>query len=140
MTGNTSYDFLLRKMMTLYPTLLQKGLWKSTRSTHHIYMTVKKKDVTSALLLVFYISMFLPWVFITRTVFIYQYFICTKVLILMICRSIQCIGFKHENSVIKLTAVMSTALFVVFFPVLSGVMVSMKYLDEILTMLPNWWF
>ncbi|MBP5553994.1 MAG: glycosyltransferase family 39 protein [Lachnospiraceae bacterium] len=107
---------------------------------HHIYMTVKKKDVTSALLLVFYISMFLPWVFISRTVFIYQYFICTKVLILMICRSIQCMGFKHENSVIKLTAVVSTALFVVFFPVLSGVMVSMKYLDEILTMLPNWWF
>ena len=107
---------------------------------HHIYMSVKKKDVTSAVLVVFYVSMLLPWVFITRTVFIYQYFICTKILILMICRSIRCMGFKRENSVIKLTAGVSVSLFVVFFPLLSGLMVSMKYLDEILTMLPNWWF
>jgi hypothetical protein len=58
----------------------------------------------------------------------------------MICRSIQCIGFKRENSVMKLTAGVSVSLFVVFFPLLSGLMVSMKYLDEILTMLPDWWF
>ena len=107
---------------------------------HHIYMAVKKKDVTSALLVVFYVSMFLPWVFITRTVFIYQYFICTKVLILMICRSIQCIGFKRENAVIKFSAGVSITLFVVFFPILAGLMVSYKFIDEILAFLPTWWF
>ena len=103
-------------------------------------MAVKKKDVASALLITFYMSMLLPWVFITRTVFIYQYFICTKVLILMICRSIQCIVFKKENSVIKFTAGVSTALFVMFFPVLMGAMVKADYIDNILTLLPDWWF
>lgn len=107
---------------------------------HHVYMTVKKKDVTSELLVVFYVSMLLPWVFITRTVFIYQYFICTKVLILMICNSIRCIGFKKENSVIKFTAGVSVALFVIYFPVLAGLMVNMKYIKEILSVLPDWRF
>lgn len=107
---------------------------------HHIYMAIRKKDVTSALLTVMYVCMLLPWVFISRTVFIYQYFICTKVLILMICRSIQCMGFKHENSVIKFTAGVSVALFVMFFPVVSGIMVHKDYIEGILHILPDWWF
>lgn len=107
---------------------------------HHAYLAIRKKDNVSALLLVFYISMLLPWVFITRTVFIYQYFVCTKVLILMICRSIQCIGFKREDSVIKFSAVVSGALFVLFFPVLSGVLFNIDYVDKILTVFPDWWF
>ena len=107
---------------------------------HHIYMTVRKKDITSALLVVFYMSMLLPWVFITRTVFIYQYFICTKILIIMICRSVQCIGFKKETGVLKFVGGLSTALFIAYFPVISGVMVNKDYIDKILTLLPKWWF
>ena len=107
---------------------------------HHVYLTFKKKDAASAVLVVLYVCMLLPWVFITRTVFIYQYFICTKVLILMICRSIQCIGFKNENSVIRFTGVVSIVLFVMYFPVLSGCMVKKEYIDYVLRALPNWWF
>jgi dolichyl-phosphate-mannose--protein O-mannosyl transferase len=107
---------------------------------HHGYLAIRKKDNVSAVLLVFYISMLLPWVFITRTVFIYQYFVCTKVLILMICRSIQCIGFKREESVIRFSAAVSGTLFVLFFPVLSGILFNYDYVDKILTVLPDWWF
>ena len=107
---------------------------------HHAYLAIRKKDNVSAVLLVFYISMLLPWVFITRTVFIYQYFVCTKVLILMICRSIQCIGFKKEESVIRFSAAVSGTLFVLFFPVLSGILFNYDYVDKILTVLPDWWF
>lgn len=107
---------------------------------HHAYLALRKKDNVSALLLVFYICMLLPWVFITRTVFIYQYFVCTKVLILMICRSIQCMGFKREESVIKFSAAVSGTLFVLFFPVLSGVLFNHDYVENILSFLPDWWF
>ena len=106
---------------------------------HHIYLTVKK-DLTSAILLVFYLSMLLPWVFISRTVFIYQYFICTKILILMICRSIQCLKFKKENSVIYLMTGVSAAFCMLYFPVISGVFVNSKYINEMLKIFPKWWF
>ena len=107
---------------------------------HNIYLAVRKKDNTSAILVIFYFCMLAPWMFITRTVFIYQYFICTKVLILMICRSIQCMNFKKENRVIHATAIASLALFIIFFPVISGVMVNEKYINEVLKILPTWRF
>ncbi len=107
---------------------------------HNIYLAVKRKDISSAILVVFYLCMLAPWIFITRTVFIYQYFICTKILILLICRSIQCMSFKKENRVVHATAIASLALFIIYFPVISGVMVNKEYIDDVLKILPTWWF
>ncbi len=106
---------------------------------HHLYLTIKK-DIPSALLIVFYLAMLLPWVFISRTVFIYQYFICTKILILMICHSIQVLPFQDETKVIRLTGTVSAVLFVIFFPVISGIMVNANYINQILNIFPKWWF
>lgn len=106
---------------------------------HHFYLSFKK-DKTSMILLLFYLCMLVPWMFITRTVFIYQYFICTKILILMIVNSIRMLCFRNENRVLGLTAGLSAALFAAYLPVISGVMVRTKYVNEILRLLPKWWF
>ena len=106
---------------------------------HHIYLT-KHKDKTSAVLLLMYLSMLVPWMFIARTVFIYQYFVCTKILILMICNSIRCLGFVDENRVLKVSAGISAALFAAYLPVISGVLFSSWYINGILKLLPKWYF
>lgn len=106
---------------------------------HHMYLAYKK-DKTAWFLLVFYFSMLVPWMFISRTVFIYQYFICTKVLILMICRSVLSLQFKQETKVIRVLEVASILLFVAYFPVISGVAANARYITEILNLLPKWWF
>ena len=106
---------------------------------HHVYLSFKK-DVIAVVLLVFYLCMLLPWVFITRTVFIYQYFICTKVLILMICYSIYRLRLQEEKKAVKMIAGCSAFLFMMYFPVLSGVMVKASYINESLKFLPGWKF
>lgn len=92
------------------------------------------------ILLVFYFVMLTPWMLITRTVFIYQYFICTQVLILMICHSIMCMDFKKEDKILRVVCGISISLFIMFFPVISGMEVSRAYVDQILKWLPKWWF
>lgn len=106
---------------------------------HNVYLSLKK-DRTSMVLILFYICMLLPWVFIKRTVFIYQYFICTKILILLIVHSIRKLHFKNEMSVLKVTAGISGAMFAVYLPVISGIIVKADYLDKVLRILPGWLF
>ena len=121
---------------------------------HHLYLsfTEIKQNIrydregigapcwTSTILLVFYLCMLAPWMLVTRIVFIYQYFICTKILILMICNSIRCLTFKKENKVIRTAAIVSTLLFIVYLPVISGIQANTRYIDEIIRILPKWWF
>lgn len=104
------------------------------------FLAFAKKNTTSRILLVLYFVMLAPWMLITRTVFIYQYFICTQVLILMICHTIWCMNFKNEDKVIRLVAIISISLFVIFFPVISGMEVSRNYVEGFLKWLPKWWF
>ncbi|ETP72621.1 putative integral membrane protein [Lachnospiraceae bacterium JC7] len=106
---------------------------------HHVYLSYRR-DKIAAILLVFYICMLLPWMFISRTVFIYQYFICTKVLIFMICYSIYKLRFINEEKVLCAVAGISGFLFIAYLPVLSGVLVKTAYINEILKVLPKWWF
>ncbi len=94
----------------------------------------------STILLVFYLCMLAPWFFVTRIVFIYQYFICTMILILMICNSIRNLTFKREDKVIRTAGIVSALLFAVYLPVISGIQANAKYIDEILRILPKWWF
>ncbi|MDO4489193.1 MAG: glycosyltransferase family 39 protein [Eubacteriales bacterium] len=106
---------------------------------HNVYLATKK-DRTAIMLLVMYLSMLIPWMFITRTTFIYQYFICSKILILMIIYSIYCLSFKKEKKVLRLLLGISIVLFVLYLPVLSGVAVKKAYIDAVLKILPKWWF
>lgn len=107
---------------------------------HHIYLGIVKKNKRAGFLLVCYFVMLSPWILIIRTVFIYQYFICALMLILMICHSIQCLNLKEEDKIIRLIAVISICLFVLFFPVISGTEVSRNYVDGFLRWFPRWTF
>ena len=105
-----------------------------------LYLAVWKKKGTARFLILIYVSMLLPWVFIARTVFIYQYFICSLLLIPMICYSIYQISFVNEKKIIRLAGIASTLAFIMFFPVISGMPVSKTYVDGFLKWMPFWMF
>lgn len=105
---------------------------------HQVSRMIRKRDRMSGMLVVMYAAMLIPWIFITRTVFIYQYFICTQILILMICYSIYTLHFKNEQILIRLTAALSGILFVMYYPVISGFPVSIDYVTKVLSYLPKW--
>ncbi|MCR4955938.1 MAG: phospholipid carrier-dependent glycosyltransferase [Lachnospiraceae bacterium] len=107
---------------------------------HNGYLALRKKNMEGATLLVCYLAMLVPWMFIKRTTFIYQYFVCSMILILMIANSVRNI----EKEVVSarmciITSCISIVLFMVFYPVISGMAVSYNYL-KFLQWLPTWAF
>jgi len=87
-----------------------------------------------------YLSLYLPWVIAPRKItFIYHYFPCTPFLILMI--GILFKYLKDNNLIrprmIKVFIIAYIALFMIYYPVLSGLVVPRIYLDR-LQILPLW--
>lgn len=107
---------------------------------HNIYLWRCKKNQTSRYLCFGYIAMLLPWLFIHRTVFIYQYFGCVLVLVLLVGHSISVINHKKQHRYMVLILVSAILLFVVFYPVISGRSVSIHYIRQILKWFTTWPF
>ena len=103
---------------------------------------LKRHDRISAFIVIGYLAQLLPWIFITRTTFEYHYFPSSVFLVLAIARlfslmRINLSGWKFN--VYALTG-LSCALFVVFYPVLSGLRVNADLATNLLKWLPNWPF
>ena len=87
-------------------------------------------------LVIAYGSVLLPWLLIHRTVFIYQYFLGGLLLPLMILNSLR--YAKHGKRLMNALSAVSVALFVLFFPVLTGIDISTDYVNQVLEWLPTW--
>lgn len=106
---------------------------------HNVYLWRCRKEETAAYLCIAYLSMLLPWLFIYRTVFIYQYFICSNLLILLIANSFAHME-HHQNQRLLGFCAAAGLVFIAFFPVLSGYPVSADYINHGLEWLQSWTF
>lgn len=104
---------------------------------HNFYLWRVKKSKTSRVLVIAFLSMFMPWLLIHRTVFIYQYFVCITLFCPMICSSLMRMKKPMRSGSVLLCA--SFALFVIFFPVISGTAADRGYVHW-LEWLPTWVF
>ena len=119
------------------PVLYFAGLYAYGKE---LWRTFRNKDKNAAVLVLYYTVMLLPWIFIRRTVFIYQYYVCSVVLILLLCHSVsQKEGGQEKRAYWGLLAA-SVLLFVVFYPVISGLVVPTVYIRQVIPWLPNWRF
>ena len=103
---------------------------------------IKRRDDISLFILIGYLAQLLPWVFITRTTFEYHYFPSSVFLVLALARMFRLMkdstkGWKFN--VYGLTG-LACALFVVFYPVLSGLRVNAQLASNLLKWLPSWPF
>ena len=105
-----------------------------------IRLCFKKNSAAARTLVIAYGALLIPWLFIHRTVFIYQYFTCSQVLILMICHSISSFYSKWENQILVTAGIVSVGLFILFYPVLSGTAIDSEYISRALTWFPDWNF
>ena len=103
---------------------------------HQFYLWLCRKDLTARFLTIAYLSMLMPWWVIRRTVFIYHYFGCILVLVLMLAHSAQQSGRKRTLAAL---AVVSCLLFALFYPVLTGTEVPAAY-AEMLEWFDSWAF
>lgn len=102
----------------------------------NLYLWQIKRDERSGYLCISYFAMLVPWFFIHRTVFIYQYFACSTILVLMLGNSCRFIKQAKKIMVLYLLAVI--AVFMLFYPVMSGYPVSRAFSAEWLEWLESW--
>lgn len=105
---------------------------------HNFWLWRCKGCKKARFLVIAYLSMLMPWLFIHRTVFIYQYFGCIMIIILMICNSLNNLKNAKKAGIILICS--SLVIFVMFFPVISGIEADRIYIQRFLEWLPTWVF
>ena len=106
------------------------------------YSTVMYRDRKAAFLLAGYFAQLLPWIFITRLTFEYHYFPCSVFLVLALAyvfRQIET-GNRFFRAYLCSFVCLSTLLFILFFPALSGLPVNNTLATKILGWFPSWPF
>ncbi|SDN26872.1 Mannosyltransferase related to Gpi18 [Paenibacillus sp. yr247] len=106
------------------------------------YLVFKRKDKKLRMLLIAYCSQYLPWILVPRLTFIYHYFAMVPFLVLILTYYIK--EYLEEGPLHKkrwvygyLFAVF--ALFAIFYPILSGMIIPSRY-SFFLRWLPGWNF
>ena len=107
-----------------------------------IYKMFRDKSYSAMFLIIGYLSQYLPWVGVTRVVFIYHYFTCVPFVILMLCYAANDVlaahpyrGLTVKNNAAAILLCMYCLVcilaFCSFYPVLSGMNVSSAYIDSL---------
>lgn len=90
-------------------------------------------------LLIGYLSMLCPWIFIKRPCFAYHYFPCVPFLILMLTYWIKdYLHIKYGKKILLVFVSSAAILFIMFYPVISGLPVSQFYIDKFLKWFVSW--
>lgn len=107
-----------------------------------LYLIFRKKDRIALFLCIAYLAQYLPWMFVDRCTFIYHYFPSVPFVVLMILYAAltvkDLLPEKRFYLALGLYAAAAIALFALFYPVLSGHTVSIKYVDTFLRWMKSW--
>lgn len=104
-----------------------------------LYRACFRKDRKAFYLVLAYLSMLVPWMFITRTVFIYQYYACSLILAGILAYTLQYLDRKWKHAwVVLLEAALVCA--ILFYPILSGIPVRAQTVKGLMEWLPRWKF
>ena len=105
------------------------------------WIGVRDRDERAIFILIGYLANLLPWVLVSRLTFAYHYFPCTVFLVLAIAYLFADLRRRDPSwkaAVGAFTAV-TVFLFVMFYPVLSGVPVSARYTGTFLKWFEDTW-
>lgn len=107
-----------------------------------VYQVFKFRDSKAFFILVGYLAQFVPWLIITRVVFIYHYFPCVLFMTIALAHVLNTIWERAQGryklAVCGLTG-SAVFLFAAFYPVLSGIPVSTSYMKYFLRWIPSAW-
>lgn len=93
----------------------------------NLYMAIRCKEKNSAFLITAYCSFWLPWMFVARDTFIYHYYPCTALLVLMMVNVIAALYRRKRKAAVCVAAAIAVSavlLFCLYRPVLTGTPVS----------------
>ncbi len=110
-----------------------------------IWIGIKKRDRLALFIVIGFASQYLPWVGVPRLTFIYHYFASVPFVVLSIVYVLK--AFHDQVTDKKLYRIVAESylfivllLFVMFYPILSGLVVDKWYVETFLRWFPQWYF
>ena len=104
------------------------------------FAVIKRRNGSAVFVFIGYLAQLLPWVFITRTTFAYHYFPSTVFIVLALCFVFNDLMEKGKNKMVYAYTGVTTALFPLFYPVLTGIWTNTQWCIRFLKWLPTWPF
>lgn len=110
------------------------------------YLWRVEEDNTARYWVVAFLAMLLPWLFIHRTVFIYQYFPCTVLMLPLTANALAWLkekGKKCERTALLISGIGLAAagvLLLLFYPEIVGLPVPADYINQVLEWRESWIF
>ncbi len=120
--------------------------WAATtlylKKTHSSVLQEQRGDTSRWFVIIAMLAQFLPWVFVTRSTYIYHYFATTPFLMMCIVYFFRDMEILHEGTkAVKIAPYayigICLILFVVFYPLLTGIPVSIEH-AQFCRWLPGW--
>jgi Predicted integral membrane protein len=107
-----------------------------------LYISVKRKDKRMYVLWIAYLSQYLPWMLVPRLTFLYHYFAMVPFMILAIVYIFIRVeeGRKNIRWIRLAYAGIAVVLFIMYYPVISGMEVSKEYVMIALRHFDSWVF
>lgn len=107
-----------------------------------LFFAELRKDSALPFILLGFFSQYVPWVLVPRITFIYHYYGCVPFLILLVGVFFQRLEERSSPYArwIWVYGLVVVALFIMFYPILSGAVVSQNYVGRFLRWLPSWVF
>lgn len=104
------------------------------------YRIIKKKELESIILLITVLSLWLPYIFIGRVMFLYHYFPVVPFITLAVVKLLKDIEEKTKKTfIVPIYLTIVIGFFITYYPVISGIPVSKYYIDS-LKLLESWYF
>lgn len=107
-----------------------------------IWLSIKRRDKHVYMVWIAFLAQYVPWMLVPRETFLYHYFAMVPFLILSIVYIFKQIEEKFPGfAKIRIAyAAAAAAMFVLFYPALSGLTVPKWYVDVLLRWFPSWVF
>lgn len=111
-------------------------------AVYTVYLALKKKKAVAGFLSIGLLAQFTPWLLVTRCTFLYHYFPCVPFLVLMIAYAAAQLRKRLKPRTFYILCGLYTmavvVLFIMFYPVISGMPVNGEYVDEFLRWKDGW--
>lgn len=105
-----------------------------------LYRLIRKKEKEDYLLIISVLSMWLPYIFIGRVMFLYHFFPALPFIMLAITRLFHDLVEKTKKDYILGMYVITIAtVFILYYPVISGTITTNNYIEQ-LKLLSSWYF
>ena len=113
--------------------------WFSSAAAVYL-IAARMKERKMRFLAIAFLSQLLPWVLVPRSMFIYHFFASVPFIMLALCAVFDeiCGRFKWGRKAVAGFLAAAALLFVMFYPILSGMTVSREYVNNFLKWFKSW--